>query len=757
MDFVWWRYARICLYEYRIVKILLCGNNSFAAKGLYDKLQNAGLQVDCFTRGEDSLIGNTVTGNVFQLAENENLALSYDIVINFIIIKNETIEENLRYIKSLDRFCKERSVKRLIHISSTSVYPNDLKFVNEESEIETDPERKGGYASIKVAVDQYLLNHKLSYDLVFIRPGFIVSPEQKSSITGIGILLPLNFILLLGDKKSSLPIIDRDLFHEAVVRITLKENPEKVYLILENSNGTKYKFLRRQNKKIIVSMPKKVATFSAEVAKRLRVISMKQFLQVLGLFKNTCYDSSASECNLNYSFVKDSICVIGAGAYGSYLINTLCEKYPTAQIILFDVGDSKIKSEKEIGYKSNILKSAYAGLSKGRFFGFGGATAKWGGQLLTFSKNDFQSPNQYLSDIIFINEKYKEDILKRFGIKNTFIEKHLNDNLYIKTGIWLSYFSRNLFYYFKISKKKNVQIIENARVIKIQTEGKRVLGIEFLKDGVFKKVTFNHYFLTAGAFESNRILLNSGLMNTDKCSFSDHLSQKVFKIKNSTIIGTEDYAFAVNGASLVTKRIIGEIDGVSFYANPIFNSEFPFFQNLKQILFKYDFSLSLLRNILVDVPNVIAFSWSILVKKKIYVYKNEWYLYIDIENPSTSSFIKLSSDTDAFDQAALDVNFTLSEKASYTYEKAKEIIKEYLKINEVTFEECSDKIHVEKSEDTYHPYGMMCEFNSIEDYFKYFQNMLVINTGILPRAGGINTTAVGFPLIEEYISNYLDL
>ena len=449
-----------------------------------------------------------------------------------------------------------------------------------------------------------------------------------------------------------------------------------------------------------------------------------------------------------------NIAVIGAGAYGSYTVHTLCEKYPDAKITLFDVGDETIKSEAEIGYKSNLIKSIYTGLAKGRYFGFGGATAKWGGQILTFTKNDFQSPDQYLSDIITLNEKHKHAVFKKFGIESNFSENHVTINLFTKTGIWLSYFRRNLFNYFKISKKENVQIIKKARVTRILSEGKKIVGIQYLQDSVIKNATFSHYFLTAGAFECNRILLNSGLTKGNQCSFSDHLSQKVFKIKNSTVIGDEDYAFRVKGASLITKRMIGETDGVSFFGNPIYNSEFPFFQNLKLILFKHEFSLSAIKAVLVDVPSVVAFVWSMLVKKKVYVYKDEWYLYIDIENPGTSSYISLSKDKDDFGEAGLDVSFTISERASEIFGKAKKIIKEYLIANKVTFEECSDVIHAEKSEDTYHPYGMMCEFNSILEYFNHFENMLVVNTGVLPRAGGINTTAAGFPLIEEYISNH---
>ncbi len=738
------------------MKILLCGNNSFAAKGLCKKLLATGAQVDCFTRGEEKSVGNKISGDVFQMSENSYLAGRYDVIINFIIIKDKGVDENLQYLRALDRFCKERKIKQLIQISSISVYPNEEEYINEESAIETDIIKKGAYASIKVAVDQELLNNKPDYKVTFVRPGFIVSSGQDFSFAGIGINLPFNLVIMLGNKKSALPLIEKNRFQEAIVRIVLHENPKPVYLLLENTKGTKYGLLRSRCKGLILPMPEKTVMLAASIAKNLKIFSLRQYYQVRGLFKNTFYDSSATEFDLNYSLVKDSICIIGAGAYGSYLINVLCEKYPEAKITLFDVGDSNIKSEEEIGYKSNILKSAYTGLSKGRFFGFGGTTAKWGGQLLTFTHNDFQFPNPYLSDIVQLNEKHREKVFKRFGVENNFSEKHISNNMFTKTGVWLSYFSRDLFKYFKISKKTNVQIVNNARVTQILTEGQKVVGIQHSQKGATKNAIFEHYFLTAGAFESNRILLNSGLIE-NKCNFSDHLSQNVFKIKGSTKIGNEDYAFKVKGASLITKRMIGEIDGVSFFANPIFNEEFPFFQNLKRILFKHELSLALIHAILTDLSSVFAFAWSMLVKKKIYVYKNEWNLFIDIENPTASSYIALSKETDAFGEAALDVSFIIGKNASAIYEKAKAIVKGYLTDNNVVFEECSDIINVEKSEDTYHAYGMISEFSSAADYFNHFQNMLVVNTGILPRAGGINSTAAGFPLIEEYISKYFIL
>ena len=43
------------------------------------------------------------------------------------------------------------------------------------------------------------------------------------------------------------------------------------------------------------------------------------------------------------------IAVLGAGTYGSYVINSLIEKYPDAEITLIEEGDKNVKSEERIG------------------------------------------------------------------------------------------------------------------------------------------------------------------------------------------------------------------------------------------------------------------------------------------------------------------------------------------------------------------------------------------------------------------------
>ncbi len=447
------------------------------------------------------------------------------------------------------------------------------------------------------------------------------------------------------------------------------------------------------------------------------------------------------------------ICVIGAGTYGSYLIDTVQKKHPNAQITLLEVGNKKVKSEKEIGYYSSLKKSLYRGLTEGRYFGYGGASAKWGGQLLTFSKNDFSDPTGYLNEIVDRNMEYKKSVLAKFKIENNYPENNLKGNLFTKTGVWLGIRNRNFFKVFRINKRKNVEIISSCRVVRLNSlDKKKIDSVVYLENGIEKTATFDYYFLTSGAFENARILLESKLTDSDKIHFSDHVSKEMFKVKNSTKIGNEDFIFRIKGTSLITKRMVGEINDCSFYVHPRFNPSLPFFESLKILLFKRTFSWTAIKNMVKDTPNVIAFFWSILVKRKLYVVNNEWLLNIDIENPTKNSYVALSEEKDKFGLSGLDVYYDAGSDAEQIFEEARDIMVEYLDEKKVDYDLLNKKINIQSCEDIYHPYGMF-NFKSLNEYYTQFDNMLLLSTGMLPRSGGINPTAVLLPLIDEFIEN----
>lgn len=449
------------------------------------------------------------------------------------------------------------------------------------------------------------------------------------------------------------------------------------------------------------------------------------------------------------------IAVLGAGTYGSYVINSLLEKYPDSEITLFDVGDKKVKNEQEIGFLSILKKAMYKGLTDGRFFGFGGASEKWGGQLLTYTDNDYANPDGFMQDVIRLDKKSKDEMLAKFRIENKFPENHVSDKLFTKTGVWLSAFHRNFFHWFKINKRKQVTILSHCRVVRLESkDGKTIDAVIYKENGVEKSQSFDYYFLTAGAFESVRILLSSGLTKSDKVHFSDHLSQKVFKVRKSTKIGDEDFVFRMRGTSLITKRMVGEVDDCSFYIHPVFNLKFPFFESVKEVLFKHHFEWKYVWNVFKDIPNVIGFAWAVLILRRMYVMNNEWFLYIDIENPSTKSYVTLSNENDKYGVPGLDVFYETGDEAERIFESAKVIAIEHLNACGTDYEVLAERINVQTCEDIYHPYGMF-DFKDVDDYYTRWNNMLVVTTGCLSRSGGINPTASMLPVVDDFINGHL--
>lgn len=736
-------------------KILICGHKSFVATGLSDLLKKEGIHHDCFSRGEMSQKGNVITGPVMEM-NNSLLGDNYDTVINFIILKGKTVNENIEYIKSLLRFCQAKHVKNLIQISSISVYPNGAAYIDEYAEIEKDYRNKGGYASIKVAVDHYLMdNAPDELNVIFVRPGFVYTKNREISKSGI-LISKFGMNLLLGNKKTSLPLICRETLHEALVNLIKLKNKPKVCLIFNKDrvSETKYNFVRNQWDISPICLPSWFFLPIARILKFIGIFKERHYLKVIGLFKRTWYNSEATEKALGVSFNKKEIAVIGAGTYGSYIATLLSTVYPHERIFLYDVGNEHLKTEEEIGYLSHILKAPYEGLQKARFFGYGGASAKWGGQLLTFSENDFKNPTHYMKGIIELNQKYKDIVLSKFGLVNKETDKKLTDGLFIKTGIWLSYFHRNLFKYFNVAKNLKIHIIPNTRIVKINSENREIKDLLCIQNGRTIRIHHDYYFLTTGAFESSRLLLNSDLSkDKNRQGFSDHLSQRAFKVLSGPRMGDDDFTFHVQGASLVTKRFVGEINGYSFYSQPICNEDFPFFQNLKKLLFGHHFSVKLITDLLKYIPYCIALAWSMIVLKKMYIYKNEFYLQIDIEAPKGSGYMQLSADHDKFGEPGIDVALNILPQTGELFTKARDKIKNYLDKQGVVYTELPFSTTAEKYEDVYHPFGMFCDFDSVEEYFTYFKNMLVVNTGILPRAGGINSTCAVLPLVEEFIHN----
>jgi len=282
-----------------MLKILLCGNKSFVATGLQQKLVEAGFLVDCFTRGDEERKGSQITGDVFNVSSNRYLANYYDVVINFIVLKDCNIAENLRYINELIDLCRIKSIKNLIHISSIIVYDNQEPFIDENTIIEEHTD-KTGYGAIKIGVDRYLLSLKdINFKISFIRLGYVLTEGQQVPFIR---KLPFGFSLIKGDKNSVLPLVKREVIHQAIVNMLKLKNLETVYLFVPDGNKTKYEFVKETLLNRYFFLPKWFILGVANLFTKIRLLSKSFYTRLEGMFIESQYNSSKTQKLLDIKF-----------------------------------------------------------------------------------------------------------------------------------------------------------------------------------------------------------------------------------------------------------------------------------------------------------------------------------------------------------------------------------------------------------------------------------------------------------------------
>lgn len=271
------------------MKVLICGHRSYAARNFKDKLEKAGHEVWCFSRGTVKESYHVVTGSVMEMDKNPFLkAISIDIVVNFILLDGQPVEDNLKYIDALCKWCELVGVKRLVHMSSISVLPNSVSQVNEETPIDSNPELKGKYGAVKVAVDNKLLQweKQSGIQVVLVRPGFITARDKKNALAGIAKILPGGFAVLMGNAKSTLPLIDRDELQRGLQNAIEAEMPLKVYLMVGNGDNTKVGYLRTLVPTVkVIALPKGMVMFVAHLLKTIGLFDERKVQMVAGLFK----------------------------------------------------------------------------------------------------------------------------------------------------------------------------------------------------------------------------------------------------------------------------------------------------------------------------------------------------------------------------------------------------------------------------------------------------------------------------------------
>jgi len=283
------------------MRILITGARSFVGTGLADKLSNQH-HVELFSRGTDAKADNIIYGDYLALLDNPYFATTYDVVINLAILKDQSLDDNIRYTQVLIDFCNTHHVKKLIHFSSIMVYDYEEPIVNEQTNIEESSKTyMRGYGMIKVAVDEYLLQHRdeLSAELILVRPGYVLAENIPCPFI---IHLPLGLHMIKGDKRSKQPIVLREDIHKALVAIINTEKNNPVYHFFPSDGMTKYQYAKKTVRGVILTLPKWLIERIPYALAKLHVIPWSLYSRFQGMYIYSDFQSVQTEQKLNIHF-----------------------------------------------------------------------------------------------------------------------------------------------------------------------------------------------------------------------------------------------------------------------------------------------------------------------------------------------------------------------------------------------------------------------------------------------------------------------
>lgn len=298
------------------LKVLLCGHRAFAARGLRERLRADGHEVVCFSRGPLRADGDTVSGPVDAVHENPHLQRAFDTVVNYILVKDGSIDENLAYLDSLLELCRRGGVGHLLHISSVSVHKGSVRVVNEAAAVETDPSRKGSYGGLKVATESHVRDRvPEGVKLSLVRPGFVLGAGLESPIVGMAFRLPWNRLLLLGSPRNQVPLTTRAQLNEAVATVVASppEDRRETLMIADGASPTRREYLEACCTRLgcgtaVTSLPVPLwlaAAVGGEIVARAARMSLRPLRIIGGACRTQSFDSSLTARRLGLDLSVD--------------------------------------------------------------------------------------------------------------------------------------------------------------------------------------------------------------------------------------------------------------------------------------------------------------------------------------------------------------------------------------------------------------------------------------------------------------------
>jgi choline dehydrogenase-like flavoprotein len=237
--------------------------------------------------------------------------------------------------------------------------------------------------------------------------------------------------------------------------------------------------------------------------------------------------ANADEARLE---LQAEICIVGAGAIGSYLARELarCGR----NVLVIEAGPPTCVDAQALEFTAEFSPTPYLGAVSGRFFGVGGSTSRWGGLLAPHSELDVRSgPSDADAKvwrwIINVVRKESSPVLAALGYPgacdfDTFpqtrlasvAQRALGDQFHVQAAIYLPFRLKNLARLLgeAAAFAGSCRVVHGAVVkqwgIEHGPDGARVVSLlAAARNGRETAVRAKRFVIAAGAIESARILL----------------------------------------------------------------------------------------------------------------------------------------------------------------------------------------------------------------------------------------------------------
>jgi 2-alkyl-3-oxoalkanoate reductase len=163
----------------------------------------------------------------------------------------------IRGTQNMLALCREFRVKKLIYISSLSVYGiTDCKrgeLVDENSPLERHPEKRGQYSSAKLKAEQLVIRAMSEERLpvVCLRPGTFFGVGCAPFTPMMGFALRRKLFVIIGPGTFPLPLVCVENLADAIAAILQRgECAGRIYNVLENDLPTKKEYTESLLKKL---------------------------------------------------------------------------------------------------------------------------------------------------------------------------------------------------------------------------------------------------------------------------------------------------------------------------------------------------------------------------------------------------------------------------------------------------------------------------------------------------------------------------